>query len=147
MSTGQHLDRLGLGAVGGDGAVVVPIGAHQVGEHLGIAGIGLGPAHVVPFPIPSDGEGVDGVHLVAGRSQGMHPQPSVGFDADGNLRRIIGQVRHQLVEASDPLQPFRESATRQPLPRPVHHMDVVMGLGPVVAYKDHLVSFGRRTAL
>jgi hypothetical protein len=32
MGSGEHLDRLGLGAVAGDAAMVVPIGAHQIGH-------------------------------------------------------------------------------------------------------------------
>ena len=43
MRSGEHLDRLGLGAVAGDAAMVVPIGAHQIGQQFGIAGIRLGP--------------------------------------------------------------------------------------------------------
>ena len=39
MCPGQHLDRLGLAAVTGDAAMVVPIGAHEIGQQLGIRGI------------------------------------------------------------------------------------------------------------
>jgi hypothetical protein len=43
VGAGEHLDRLGLRAVGGDLAVVVPVGADQVGQHLGVGAVGLGP--------------------------------------------------------------------------------------------------------
>jgi hypothetical protein len=43
VGTGQHLDRLGQRAVAGDLAVVVAVGADQVGQHLGVAAVRLGP--------------------------------------------------------------------------------------------------------
>ena len=36
MRAGQYLDRLGRTAVTGDAAVVVPVGAHQIGQQLGV---------------------------------------------------------------------------------------------------------------
>ena len=47
----EHLDALGELGVACDRAVVVPVGAHEVGEHLGVAGIGLGPRDRVAVPI------------------------------------------------------------------------------------------------
>ncbi len=38
MRAGQHLDRLGELAVPGDRAVLVPVGADQIGQHLRVAG-------------------------------------------------------------------------------------------------------------
>ena len=43
MGAGQHLDRLGQRAVAGDRAVVVAVGADQIGQHLGIPTVRLGP--------------------------------------------------------------------------------------------------------
>jgi len=43
MGPGQHLDRLGQVAVAGDGPVKVAVGAGQLGQHRGVARIGLGP--------------------------------------------------------------------------------------------------------
>jgi hypothetical protein len=42
MGPGQHLDRLHRWGVVGDRAVVVPVGADQIGQHLGISAVGLG---------------------------------------------------------------------------------------------------------
>jgi hypothetical protein len=42
VGAGLHLDRLGQVAVAGDRAVVV-VGPDQVGQDLGVGGIGLGP--------------------------------------------------------------------------------------------------------
>jgi hypothetical protein len=43
MGPGQDLHRLSQVAVAGDGAVVVGIRAGQLGQHPGVAGIGLAP--------------------------------------------------------------------------------------------------------
>jgi hypothetical protein len=43
MRPGQDLDRLGLGAVAGDGPVMVTVGADQIGQHPGITAVGLRP--------------------------------------------------------------------------------------------------------
>jgi len=42
VGPGQHLDRLGRAAVAGDPAVVVPVGAYQIGQQFGVRRIGLG---------------------------------------------------------------------------------------------------------
>jgi hypothetical protein len=42
MRPGERLDRFGVGAVAGDGAVVMPIGAYQIGQQFGIPRIGGG---------------------------------------------------------------------------------------------------------
>jgi len=42
VGPGQHLDRLGRAAVAGDPAVVVPVGAYQIGRQFGVRRIGLG---------------------------------------------------------------------------------------------------------
>ena len=41
VSSGQDLDRLGLCAVARQRAVIVPVGADQIGEQLGVTGIGF----------------------------------------------------------------------------------------------------------
>ncbi len=43
MGPGEHLDRLGLVAVAGDLAMIVPVGAHQIGQQFGIGCIRLRP--------------------------------------------------------------------------------------------------------
>ena len=51
MRSGENFDRLRIGAVGGDRAVVVPIGAYQVGQQFGVGGIGFGARDVVTVAV------------------------------------------------------------------------------------------------
>jgi hypothetical protein len=82
---GEDLDRLGFGAVAGYRAVVVPVGADQVGQQLGIARIGFRAGDLTAVAIACHGERVDHIHPLPGRTQGLHPQAAIGFDADHHL--------------------------------------------------------------
>ena len=95
-----------VGAVPGDRAVVVPVGAHQIGEQFGVPGIGLRPRDLVAVAVAGHRQRVDREHLVAGRAQRFDPQPAVGFDADHHLARLFGMAGHQLVESTDAGQSF-----------------------------------------
>ena len=61
----QHLDRLGRLGVSGHRTMVVAIGADQVGQQLGVAGVRLGSRGGVTIPVAVDGQRVDGEELVA----------------------------------------------------------------------------------
>ena len=41
MGPGENLDRFRIGTVAGDWVVVVPVGAYQIGQQLGVGGIGF----------------------------------------------------------------------------------------------------------
>ena len=56
---GQHPDRLGQLGVGGQRPVRGSIGAHNVGQQHRVGGIGFGPRHRIPGPIPRGGQRVD----------------------------------------------------------------------------------------
>jgi hypothetical protein len=64
MGAGQHLDRLGQVAVTGHRPMVVPVGAHQIRQHLGVPSVGLGARQGVP--VAPAGDRID---LVAGRAR------------------------------------------------------------------------------
>ena len=106
MRAGEHLDRLGLGAVAGDRAVVVPVGAYQIGQQLGIGGIGFGARDVVAVAVVGHRQRVDRKQLVAGGGQRPHPQATIGFDADHHLIGVLEVLCNQLMQLSDPGQPF-----------------------------------------
>ena len=63
MGPGQDLDRLGLITVAGDGPVVVGVGAGQLRQHPGVAGIGLGPRGRMTLPVARRRHGVDRQHV------------------------------------------------------------------------------------
>ena len=88
-------------AVAGDRAVVVPIGAHQIGQQFGVPGIGFGARDVVAVAVAGHRQRVDRIHLIAGRGQRLDPQAAVGFDPDHHLVGFFGVAADQLVEPAD----------------------------------------------
>ena len=89
MSSSEHLQGFGRRTVASDVAVVVAISAHQVGQQLRVAGVRFRSRYVVTVAVAGGSHGVDGVDLVAGRHQCGHDQPSVLFDADDHIVRLI----------------------------------------------------------
>ena len=91
MSPGEDLDSFRESGVAGDFAVIVTICSHELGEHLGVARIGLRTRQRVPIPIPRRRFRIDRVHDVASLDERAHPQPSVSFDPDHPRRRARRQ--------------------------------------------------------
>ena len=101
MGAGQHLDRLGVGGVAGDLTVVVPVGADQIGQQLGVPGIGFRARDVVTVAVAGRRHRVDRPHLITGCRQRRDPQATIGFDADHHLVGFLGVRGDQLVQAPD----------------------------------------------
>ena len=137
VGAGQHLDRLRIGAVAGDPAMVVSVGAHQIGQQFGIAGVGFGARDVVAVAVAGHRHRIDRKHLIARRAQRRHPQATVGFNADRRLVGFVGMLGDQLVQLPDTSQPLRQPARRQTVPGLIHHIKVVMVLGPVIPDENH----------
>ena len=137
MCAGEDLDRLDVGAVAGQWAVVVAVGADQVGQQLGVAGIGFSAGDLMAVAIAGDRQRVDREHLIPGRAQRLHPQAAIGFDADHHLAGLLDMSGYQLVEPSYAGQPFGQPTRRQPRPVSIHHVNVVVVFGPIVPDKDH----------
>ena len=106
MRAGEYLDRLSVGAVAGDGTVVVPVGAHQIGQQLGIGGIGFGAREVMAVAVAGHRQRIDREHLVAGRGQRPHPQATIGFNADHHLIGFLDMRCDQLMQLPDAGQSF-----------------------------------------
>ena len=140
MRPGEDFDRFRLGAVAGDRAVVVPVGAHQIGQQLGIAGIGFGARDVMAVAVVGHRQRVDRIHPIAGRTQRPHPQAAVGFDADHHLAGLLDVGGHQLVEPSNARKSFGQPTRRQPRPVSIHQVNVVVVFSPIVPDKDHPVA-------
>ena len=101
MCPGQYLDRRSVGGVTGDRAVVVAVGAHQIGQQFGVPGIGLGSRNVVAVAVAGGGHRIDGIHLVASRHQRGDPQAAIGFDADHDLASFLDVAGQELMELTD----------------------------------------------
>jgi hypothetical protein len=101
--------------------VVLPIGADQIGQHLRIPEVALGPGGGVPLGVPRDRQGIDREHLIAGCQQRLDPRAAVGLDPDHNLRRVVelaviltDVLPDQLVQQRDPDDALGQSAANEP---------------------------------
>jgi hypothetical protein len=137
VGPGQDLDRLGQVAVVGHWAVVVPVGAHQIGQHLGVRGIGLGPRQAVPIAVAADRQRVDRIDLVAGRDERAGQQPTVGLDPDHHLPGHLGMLADQLVQPSDPGQVITDPAPGQDAAILGQDTEVMVSLGPIDPNEQH----------
>jgi hypothetical protein len=124
MGAGQHLDRLGERAVTGDRAVVVAVGPDQIGQHLGIPPVGLGPGGAMAAAVATHRVRVNRIDLIASGHQGPDQQASVGLDPDRDLCWVLSVGGHQGVQFPHPTQPFGDPLTWHDIPpavRPPQH--------------------------
>jgi hypothetical protein len=73
--------------------MVVAVGADQVGQHLGVPSVGLGPGAAVAAAVTADNLGIDRIDLVAGGQQRPDQQAPVGFDPDRRLSWVLNMGR------------------------------------------------------
>jgi hypothetical protein len=108
------------------------VGAHNVGQHDGVAVVGLLPRDGVPVAVPRRGQRVDRVDPPAGAAQARHEQAPIGLDGHRNRRpgivAVLGKQRQQLRE---PGGVVGDAAPPHHRPFGVNHRDVVMVVGPV----------------
>jgi hypothetical protein len=107
MSSGQDLDRLGLSTVARQRAVIVPIGADQIGEQLGVTGIGFRARDLMAVAVAGHGQRVDRIHLIPGRTEGRGARCawwSLGCGetacGDRGQREFDGNVVHRRVQSA-----------------------------------------------
>jgi len=142
MRPGHDLDRLRGRAVPGHRAQLMSIGAHHVRQCVRVAGVASGSRHPVPFPVPRRLQRVDPGHQVTGRDQRLDPQAPVSLDPDRHLR-VLGAAELLADHRVQPRHPRRALGQPRPgqhPPRGIHHLDVVIVLGPVIAYEQHALS-------
>ena len=82
MRAGKQLHRFGQVRVTGDASVVVAIGAHEVGQDLGVTRVGLGARDVVALAVASGGQRVDGEDLIVRSDQRGHDEAPILLNAD-----------------------------------------------------------------
>ena len=139
VGAGQHFDRLDLWAVAGDRAVVVAVGADQVGQHLGVAAVGLGPRAAMAAAVAAHHLWIDRIHLVAGGQQRPHQQAPVGLNPDRHLCRVLGMGGHQGVQLAHAGQAVADPPGGQHGPILVQQAQVMVGLAPVDPQEPHRV--------
>ena len=86
--------------------MVVPVGAHQVGQQLGVAGIRLRTRDIVAVTVAGHRQRIDPEHLIAGRDQRLDPQAAVGFNADHDLVGFLRMAGDQLMKPADSGESF-----------------------------------------
>jgi hypothetical protein len=89
-------------------AQAVLVGAEQVGEPVGIAGVGLRAGALPARARGMEGVGVDRHYFVAGREQPVDQQPVRALDRDRQLRRV-GELRQTRECIADPALAVREA--------------------------------------
>ena len=137
MRAREHLDRLSQRAVGRHCAVLMAIGAHEIGQHPRVAGIALCARYGVPVAVATGGQRIDRVDRVPGLEQRRDPQAAVGLDPDHDLARLGCVLGQQRVQLPDPCEALGHAPLREPLAVLVEHADVVVGLSPVIPDEDH----------
>jgi len=127
---------------------LVGVGANHVCQHVRVAGVALGPRHLVPLAEPGRLQRVHREHPVARRGQRAHPRAVICLDPDQHLAAVslfAQQPARQRVQLRHPGHPSRQPPSRQHLPGLVHHLRVVMVLSPVITYEQpHSLSRSQR---
>jgi hypothetical protein len=147
MGPGHQFDCFGESAVTGNLAVVGVVQAHDLGEDVGVTGVGLRARGGMSFAVSGHGHRVDREYLVARGEQRLHPGSAVGLDPDlhpcGGVRRLEVRprgghmLRDQRMQPADALQTLGQSGTGQPTSVVVEELDVMVVFGPVISDPDH----------
>jgi hypothetical protein len=143
----QELHGVGQLTVPGDLAVMIPVQADDLREHMRITSIGLRTRGGVPLPVPRRRERIDREHLVPGGPQRRHPRTAVSLDPDDHPRRYFpgrqlrpargSMLGDERVQPGDALQPFRQPGPCQPPPVLVLELHIMVVLSPVISDKQH----------
>ena len=137
MPPGQHLDRLDQARVAGHLAVMMPVGADQIGQHPRIPTVGLGPRGGVPLPVAAGRQRIDRIHPVAGPDQRADQQAPVGLDPDHHLGRFLRPRAHQLVQPGHPGHPISDPLAGQHASVGGHDAHIMVALRPIDPDKQH----------
>jgi hypothetical protein len=137
MCPGQDLDRLHQRRIPSHLAVVVTVGADQIGQHLGIATVRFGPRTPMPISVATHRPRVERIHLIAGTHQRTDQQPPVGLDPNHHPPRILDMGGDQRVQLTHPRQPISDPPGREHAAVLVQQAQVMVGLAPVHTDKQH----------
>jgi hypothetical protein len=120
--------------------MVVPVGADQIGQHLGVAGVGLGSRGGMAVAIARRCHRVDRIYRVTGGEQRPHHQTTVDLDADNNRLVVVTMLGDEPMEVADPGRAVRNPAFGEDPPVLGHHANIVMVFGPIHSHKEHCSS-------
>jgi hypothetical protein len=110
------------------------VGAQDVGQHEGIAGVGLLTRHRVPISVAGHRQWVDRVHVPPRRAQTRNEQAAAGLDGDRDrLLVAVAGIGEQLQQRGEPGRVVADSAFGDQRAVGVDQGDVVMVFGPVDA--------------
>jgi hypothetical protein len=147
---GHHLDRLGLGAVGGHRAQLVGIGSHHIRQGVRISSIALRARDAVPLPVAGYLQRINPIHRVPSCDQRRHPRAPVGLNPHrhlGHLGVLTERLTNHRVQPGHPRHLHRQPGLRQPPPRGVHQLHIVIPLGPVIPHEQQTPLPPRRRSL
>ena len=133
----QHPHRLGQLGVDRQRPVRVGVGAHDVGQHHRVRGVGLRARNLVPGPVTRRRERVDCIDGAAGGAQRGNKQSVVGFDAHRD--RVHGGVPglgEQVQQTREPGRVVTDPGLHDHGSGVVDDGDIVVGFGPVDAAKQ-----------
>jgi len=132
MGPGQHRDRLRQFGVSGQAAMLIGVGAQDVGQRDGITVVGFLARHRSALPVAGHRHRVDRVDGSTAGPQHRHLRPARSFDRDRDriVRVIAGLCQHggQIGESRDR---FGDAPLGQQLAVGIYDRDVVMVLGPI----------------
>ena len=123
----QRLGRVGRRA---QGAEAVAVGAEEVGEDIGIAGIALAGGSRIAGPRGLEGVRMDGHDREAGLDQRIDEQAGRALDRDGQVRgrAVAVETLHQL---GQPVCRVRDREGEAALAGGLEHADIMFVAGPI----------------
>jgi hypothetical protein len=112
------------------------IGAQDVRQHDGVAGVRLAARLGGPLPIACHGSRVDRVDGEAGGLERGHDEVLVGLDRHRHRLRFVGVFSDHGHQSREPRQPGVDPTLGDRRPDVVDKGDVMMDLGPVDPARD-----------
>jgi hypothetical protein len=139
VCSGEDLDPIDQRGITGDRPMVVPVGAHEISEHLCIAGIGLRTGDGVAISIAGRRHRIDREDRVARSDQCRHKEAAIDLDPDDDLLIVVCVRADEFVQLANAGDAVRHSAFAEHRSVEIHHANIVMDLCPVHTNEDHQV--------
>jgi hypothetical protein len=123
----------------------MPVGAQDVRQNGGVAGIRLSAGLAVPLSVARHRSWIDGEHHESDRAQRRNQQPLIALnrhlDRGGLILGVRGQQLHELAESGDVIADARTGHHRRIV---VHNRDAMMALGPINPARPGQIGFSSK---